>query len=211
MNKVAKIADNAKVFVIDDDDIDRLSLTRSLTRRFFQVIDYVSAEDFLKQVDPLQPGCLVLDIRMPGTSGNELQQQLAQRYIRLPIIFVSGVANVEVATYSMKLGALDVLEKPVDEKRLCELVKQACDSSISSFHKNALCHQMVTRLELLTNKEREVLPHVCAGRTLKEITKVFGVTLATAARHQNRILEKLEAANTTLLVRQFQEADFQAT
>ena len=104
--------------MIDDDDIDRLSLTRSLTRRFFQVIDCASAEDFLRQVDPLQPGCLVLDMRMPDLSGSELQQQLAQRHIRLPIIFVSGLVNVEIATQSMKLGAMEVLEKPVNEKRL---------------------------------------------------------------------------------------------
>ena len=122
----------ATAFVIDDDDVDRLSLSRLLTRRFFQVRSFSSAQAFLEQVDPLQPGCLVLDMRMPGFSGPELQHQLTQRYIRLPIVFVSGLVNVEIATQSMKLGALDVLEKPVDEKRLCETVKAACDLSIAS-------------------------------------------------------------------------------
>jgi two-component system, LuxR family, response regulator FixJ len=195
------------VSIVDDAEYDRFAMARILARVGFQVHEYYDAASFLQQLDVNRVGCAVVDLRMPGMDGAALQRALHDDDLSIPLVLVSGVVTVKIATDAMRLGAIDVLEKPIDQDRLVEIVRQGMEQSHQAIHRRQLAGKVKQELSTLTPKEREVLPFVCSGYSLKEITSHFGFGITTAARHQSRILEKLNSSNPLQLVRKFQLAE----
>lgn len=200
---------NSTVYLVDDSEIDRLAITRILVKAGFQVEQYASAHSFLDSFDPLRVGCLVVDIRMPGLEGPELQQKLKSDGAKTPVIFISGVATVSLAIEAVRLGAIDVLEKPVDSDRLCECVTTGLQLSRAGQERQRIALLTYRELATLTPEEREVLRYVCAGKSLKQISAHFHVDFTTAARHQSRILDKLCSCNPMQLLQKLQAAEFE--
>lgn len=200
---------DAIVYLIDDTETDRLATANVLLKRGLSVQEYADSQSFLKAFDPLRVSCLVVNMRMPGLDGLELQEKLIGAGAKVPIIFISGEATIQFATVVMRMGALDMLEKPVDPERLLECVSNGLDLSREGQQRQEL--RILTRHELneLTPTEREVLPYICAGYSLKQITARFAVNFTTAARYQGRILEKLNSCTPMQLLTKLQSADIE--
>ena len=202
----------ATVHIIEDDEIDREFLSFKLRAFGFDVAEYSSATSFLDALASLPPvGCLVLDLQMPGMNGLELQAEMRERSADFPIVFLSGMAKVADATQAMRNGALDLMEKPPDVDLLCQTLQRGLKLSEDALEAGSALRDIHSQLDKLTPREREVLPYVYQGWSLKEITSHFEFTFATAARHQNRILDKLKVANPTQLVRKLQAANIEIT
>ncbi len=136
---------------------------------------------------------------MPGMSGQDLQDQLNQRQIRLPIIFVSGLVNVSIATRAMRLGATDVLEKPVFPERLFSAVKQSFELAIANKQTDQLKREVKLAINNLTPKERKVMQCLLDGRTMKEMAELCECSIATVARYQTKVLVKMDSLNSAQL------------
>jgi two-component system, LuxR family, response regulator FixJ len=195
------------VAIIDDMEFDRLSMSRILARGGFQIEEYSSAPEFLNKADFSTTHCIIVDYNMPGMDGIAFQRKLRESEHRIPIILVSGVATVPTAVEALRLGASDMFEKPVDAEAFLQAVNKALAFSERLIHRRELADEIRRELEKLTPREREVLPFVCNGYSLKEISTQFGFGFATAARHQSRILAKLHSDSTLQLVQKLQVAD----
>ena len=201
------MASDTTTYIVDDSEFDRFATAKILIKCGLQVEEYADAESFLAAFDPMRVGCLLLDIRMPGFDGPELHERMIAQGVRTPIIFVSGVANIATATEAMRRGAFDVMEKPLDSERLFESVQKALLHSREGLEKQRMSLSTRQELQTLTPKEKEVLPYICAGQSLKQITAKFGVDFTTAARHQSRILDKLNTASPMQLLKKLQQAE----
>lgn len=185
---------NATVFLVDDDAAVRDALRTLLMTEGFAVETYDSAEDFLARYRAAdQPGCLVLDVRMPGLSGLELQKLLVERAINLPIIFLTGHGDIPMSVRALKAGAVDFLEKPADPSLLLARVREAIALDQRRRAAEANTAALRSRCARLTPREREVLVQVAAGKTSKEIARLLGISPRTVEVHRARIMEKLEA------------------
>lgn len=180
-----------EVLVIDDDQAVRESLVLLLESAGFKAESFASAEDYLATHFPGRAGCLVLDVRMPGMQGPELQVELERRGICLPILFLSAHGDIPLAVRSIKAGALDFLTKPVDGELLIERVQQA-------FARNAQAHGC---LDILTARERQVLRLAVTGLSNKAIACRLGISHRTVEAHRARVFEKTGAANLLELAR----------
>lgn len=189
------------VFVVDDEAAQRRALKRLLGAHEFAVHCFESAEAFLAGYDPAQSGCLLLDLRMPGASGLELQQELRRRGAELPIVFLTGHADVPTSVYSMKLGAVDVLQKPVNEAQLLEALQRALTLDASRRRKAGELDADRARLATLTAREREVLDLVLAGRSNKQVAFALGIAERTVKLHRSRAIAKLGGASLPDVVR----------
>ncbi len=189
------------VFVVDDDDAVRDSLRWLMRSVGLSVETFSSAQSFLDGYDRSVPGCLVLDIRMPGMSGLDLQEKLAGEGVALPVIVISGHADVPMAVRALKAGAFDFIEKPFNDQLLLDCVQRAIDVDLMQRREAADREQIVTRLELLTPRELEVLDLVVKGTPNKLISRELGVTLKTVEAHRARVMEKLQAGSAAELVR----------
>jgi len=189
------------VYVVDDDDSVRNAVSRLLRIEGLDVRPHQSAETFLAQHDPAGYGCIVLDIAMPGLSGPALQEVLAQRGNDMPIIFLTGRADIPTCASVMKLGAIDFLTKPVDRDVLVAAVGRALDKDAGT--REARCLRLTTqgRLATLTAREREVLQHVIAGRLNKQIAAELGTAEKTVKVHRARGMEKMCVRSVAELVR----------
>jgi two-component system response regulator FixJ len=189
------------VFVVDDDP-SALKATCFLIESFrLRAVGYPSAQQFLDAYDPAQPGCLVLDMRMPGMSGLELQRQLAATGASLPIIMLSGHGDVASCSQAFRAGAIDFLEKPVSDDVLLKRLKEAIAQDAKTRRARQDHPQFFARLALLTPREREVMDLVAQGLTMKQIAMEFGISIQTASKHRIRLLEKLGFANDIELVK----------
>ncbi len=153
------------VFVVDDDHAVRRFLCGLIASVDLRVEAYASAREFLDAYEPGRPGCLLLDIRMPGMSGLELQKELAERAIGLPVIILTGHGNVQVAVHAMKAGAVDFIEKPFNNELLLDRIQKAVAKSVDAGSTRVKRDQIMGRVELLTPRERQVLDMVVAGET----------------------------------------------
>jgi two-component system response regulator FixJ len=188
------------VFLVDDDASARKSLKFLVESIGLEVETYDSAIDYLEAYDPDKAGCLVLDVRMPRMSGLELQQKLATSGIRIPIIFVSGHADIDMASRAFRAGAFDFVEKPVNNQELLERIQQAIERD-ASWRKDARRDDEVQmRLDRLTPREREVLELILDGKTIKQLAFHFEISIQTAAKHRARILDKMRCQNDVELV-----------
>jgi len=190
----------ATVFVVDDDDAVRDALKLLLETSGMRVEDYASAAQFLDAFTEERGGCLVLDVKMPGMSGLELQQLLVERGSTLPVIFLTGHGDVPMSVRAFKAGAADFLEKPIDQGALLERVRDALGNDAARRARDAERRAANARLDRLTPREREVLARVVAGRTSKEIARELGVSPRTVEVHRARIMEKVRVESLPQLV-----------
>jgi RNA polymerase sigma factor (sigma-70 family) len=188
------------VYVVDDDDALRDSLRWLLESAGYKVSAHATAERFLLAYRPGMAGCLVLDVRMPGASGLELQQELMRRAATLPIIFVTGHGDVPMAVEAVKNGAFHFLEKPFKDEQLLRLIDQASRQSVpATEHAQRLC--AAARLATLTQREREVMDLVVQGRKNKQIADDLGISIKTVEAHRARAMEKMDVSSVAELVR----------
>jgi two-component system response regulator FixJ len=188
------------VFVVDDDKAVRDSLTLFLASAGLAVEVFASADAFLAGYAPDRPGCLVLDIRMAGISGIELQEKLAAEGAILPIIFITGHANVPTAVRALKAGAVDFVEKPFNNQELLERIHRALE-------RDARCRavldergEILRRMARLTPREREVMDLVVEGCSNKMAADRLGISERTVEIHRARVMEKMESASLAHLV-----------
>ena len=194
------------VHVVDDDAAVRTALARLLASDGHAVECFESADAFLSRRDPRAHGCLVLDIAMPGLNGLALQHALVDNGCHLPIVFLSGAADVPLCIEAMKLGAFDFLTKPVDDTVLLQAVARALDRDLAV--EEALARRTATEglLATLTPRENEVLAHVMAGRLNKQIAGDLGIAEKTIKVHRARGMEKMHVRSVAELVRLVERA-----
>ena len=189
------------VYVVDDDLLVREALARLLRSADYQVSAFESAEAFLTGRVPGAPGCLLLDVGLPGVDGLALQQALAADAAALPVIFLTGRGDVPTCARAMKSGALDFLTKPVQDEVLFAAVDKALERDLEQRGALAYRAQTESRLATLTPREREVLMHVMAGRLNKQIAADLGTAEKTIKVHRARGMEKMQVRSVAELVR----------
>jgi two-component system response regulator FixJ len=190
----------ATVFVVDDDPAVRKSLETLLKSVGMNVETFCSAQEFLAGYDPARPGCLVLDVRMPGMSGLELQRTLRDRGLDIPIIIVTGHGDVPVAVRALKDGALEFLEKPFSKQILLEHISEALKRDAAGRDRREHHEEIAARLALLTDRERQVMDLVVAGKVSKEIAVALGLSKKTVDVHRAHVMQKLKLESVAELV-----------
>jgi FixJ family two-component response regulator len=188
------------VFIVDDAREVRTALARVLTAFGYQVRSFESAERFLAEHDADVPGCLLLDICMPGLSGLELQHSLATSSCARPIVFLTGAGDVKMSVHAMKEGAVDFLTKPIDNRQLFAAVEQALQRDAEQRLKGTIRSMICHRLETLTPRERQVMSHVIRGRLNKQIAAELGTGEKTVKVHRARMMSKMLARSVAELV-----------
>ena len=196
------------VFVVDDDESVRTALKRLLKSAGHKVITFSCAEDFFEHDHRFDvSGCLVLDIRMPGLSGLELQNQMAAAGINIPIIFITGHGNVPASVRAMKAGAVDFLEKPFDDLALLDAIHRAIAKDTRAKQAQAKIREINQRVASLTPREREVFTLVVTGMLNKQIAFELGTCEKTIKVHRARVMQKMFAESFADLVRLSEKAD----
>ena len=189
------------VFIVDDDEAVRNSLRLLVKSVGLSATALVSAQEFLASYDPLQPGCLVLDVRMPGMSGLELQQQLNLRGAVIPVIFITGHGDVPMAVAAMQQGAFDFLQKPFRDQDLMDRIQRALDKDRANRAELGERSLIREHHETLTPREREVLALVTSGKANKVMAADLGLSQRTIEIHRARVMEKMGASSLAHLVR----------
>ncbi len=189
------------VHVVEDDDDTRRATARLLSAAGYAVQTYASAAEFLAQMPIAQPGCLVLDVRLPGTSGLELHEMLARATDVLPVIFVTGHGDIPMSVRAIKGGAVDFLTKPVAGDVLLAAIAQALVRDARQREVRAREREVLTRYERLTPREREVFAHLISGQLNKQVAFDLGTTERTIKAHRHSIMQKLEANSIADLIR----------
>jgi FixJ family two-component response regulator len=190
-----------KVFLVDDDPGMRDSIRMLMKSVGLPLVSYATAQEFLAGYDPEHAGCLLLDVRMPGMSGLELLQMMPARGIHLPVIILTGHADVPMAVRAMKGGAVEFLEKPFNDQLLLDRIHQAVASNLKYRERLAERNAMAARVALLTPRERQVLELLMAGKANKTIALELGISRKTLDIHRSKIMQKMEAESLTDLVR----------
>ena len=189
------------VFVVDDDDGVRTSLGILLDSAGYRAVPFSSAADFLAQYDPVRPGCLLLDMRMPGMTGMELIQELARRGSFLPVIFITGHGDVPMAVEAMKAGAFDFLQKPFSPRDLLERIERALAADTEARHVLSRTEELRQRYATLTPREKEVMSLIVAGHANKVIAMDLKLSERTVEIHRARVMEKMATRSVAHLVR----------
>jgi len=189
------------VFVVDDEPSVRRSLTRLLASAGYTVEAFASAREFLARAPYAGPCCLVLDVRMPGLSGLELQETLAAAGRRMSIVFVTGHVDVPMSVRAMKRGAADLLTKPVDDKVLLAAIQRALAKDVADLGEEARVADVRKRVKLLSPRETEVFALVVTGMLNKQIASALGISEKTIKVHRARVMEKMRAGSVAELVR----------
>jgi FixJ family two-component response regulator len=192
------------VYVVDDDESVRRGLSRLLRSAGLSVETFPSAQAFLSRDLPDRPACLVLDVRMPGLSGLDLQAALKQAGRPMPIVFISGQSDVPVSVRAMKEGALDFLQKPFDEDQLLSAIAGALARGRTARALRDESAVVRQRFETLTPRERQVLGQVIAGLLNKQIAANLGAAEKTIKIHRGRVMQKMAAGSVADLVRMAQ-------
>jgi RNA polymerase sigma factor (sigma-70 family) len=191
----------AEVFVVDDDPSVQRALRRLLTTNGLQARIFCSAEEFLDQGASVPAvGCLVLDVQMPGLNGMDLQAELQQRGMRLPIVFITAQATVPMSVQAMKQGAVDFLQKPFDSQTLIATIRKAIARSRQDAAVEHECLDLEQRVESLSLREREVFRLVVKGLLNKQIAAELGVVEKTVKVHRARVMQKMRAGSLAELV-----------
>ena len=181
------------VYVVDDDEAVRDSLQWLLEGKDYRVRCFDSAESFLSRYDPREVACLIVDIRMGGMTGLELQSRLVDARSPLPIVFITGHGDVPMAVDTMKKGAMDFIQKPFKEEQLVGLVERMLEHAKSTFSEHQQAVSRDALLAKLTLRESQVLERIVAGRLNKQIADDLGISIKTVEAHRANIMEKLNA------------------
>jgi RNA polymerase sigma factor (sigma-70 family) len=195
------------VYLVDDEYAVRDSLALLIESAGLTVRSFASALDFLNDYDPLQPGCLLLDVRMPTMSGLELQVELARREIAIPIIFISGHAGIPDSAKAFRAGAVDFLEKPFDNGLLLERIAEAIKKDFADREQRIEHHKIQNILDHLTAREQEVLSLIVSGHSNKAMAKILGISNRTVEAHRARIMEKTQANSLAELMAMIAHVD----
>ena len=188
------------IHVVDDDESLRTALLRLLDAAGFKARGYASVGDFLLQLPPDGPGCVLLDVRMPGPSGLDLQAALLRQGNTLPVVFLTGYADVAASVQAMKSGAVDFLTKPVDENTLTEAVDKAIIKQSEMQRQRTLTKSVQERLATLTRREREVMQQVMTGAMNKQIAVQLGISEKTVKVHRAHVMQKMHTSSAAELV-----------
>ena len=194
-------SDSDIVHVVDDDEAMRDSMAFLLRAENFQVKTYAAATNFLDALPQIKAGCVVTDVRMPGMNGIELLQRLREMKVSLPVIVVSGHGDVPLAVEAMKTGALDFIEKPFDDEVFLHAVRMALSTHAVDSQREAQKATINSRLESLSNREREVLEGLVAGHPNKTIAFDLGISPRTVEIYRANVMEKMQAKSLSELVR----------
>ena len=190
-----------RVFVVDDNPGVRRSLSRLLRSAGFEPLAFGSGEEFLSQLPVDASGCLILDVSMPGLDGLALQREISSRGNGLAIVFLTGHGDIPKSVHAMKSGAVDFLTKPVDDEVLLAAVRQGLEAERSGRQARHEVAEIESHLASLTEREREVLDGVVAGRLNKQIAGDLGITEKTVKVHRARVMAKMAVSSLAELVR----------
>lgn len=194
-------AADAMVFVVDDDVGMRESLKSLIRSVGLRVETFASAQDFLRSTRPEVPGCLVLDVRLPGLSGLDLQKRMAEVELEIPIVFISGHGDIPMSVRAMKAGAIEFLTKPFRDQDLLDAVQQAIERDRNAREQRAEIAELRSRYRRLTPREREVMALVATGLLNKQIAGELGTSEASVKVHRQHVMEKMQAGSLAALVR----------
>jgi len=195
------ILSEAVVFVVDDDELIRDSLEQLVKSVGLKVETFSSAQAFLDTDLPNKPGCLVLDIRMPGMSGLDLQDELEKRDFSIPIIFITGHGTVPMSVRAMKAGAVDFLQKPFEDQELLDTIHHTIEQNINTRLEQAEIKEIEQRVKSLTLREHEILALVADGMLNKQIAYDLKMSENTVKTHRARIMRKMEVESLAGLVK----------
>ena len=197
------------VFIVDDDPQVCESLRLMVESAGLEAKTYLSAESFLDGYSdgPSSPRCMVLDVRMPGLSGLGLQQILAAKSLKMPIIMISGCADIPMAVQAMSAGALDFLEKPFSRRAMLTRIQEAIDRDANARRQGVRKAELMARVEKLSARQREVLELLVAGKHSKQIAGELGIGEKTVAKHRAGVLERMQVDNVVELVRLMADAE----
>jgi FixJ family two-component response regulator len=201
----------ANVFVIDDDEEVRASIQRLLKTVGLQGQTFARAQDFLQLKTPEVPSCLVLDVRLPGMSGLEVQRQLVAAGINIPIIFISAHADVDMAVRAMKLGAVEFLTKPFRPQELVDVIQQTLQRDAARLREQGDTVALQQRYGTLTARERQVMDLFASGLSTKQMASKLGVTEVTAAVHRGHVMQKMHAGSPAELGRMAEKLNLSST
>jgi two-component system response regulator FixJ len=196
------------VFVVDDDQAMRNSLKWLIESIGMNVETYDSADAFIEGYYPGRSGCLLLDVRMPGMSGLDLQEHFLRENIRIPIIIITGHGDVQMAVRAMKAGAVDFIEKPFNDEILLDSIRNALTLDQELRNEQAQRAEIAARLAHLTPRELEVMGMVTSGQSNKEIATRLGVSAKTVEAHRARVMDKMQADSLADLVKMAMLANF---
>lgn len=194
------------VYVVDDDEAARANVRRLAESVGVSVETYSTPDEFLRYCRITHPGCLVLDVRLPGLSGLALQERLVKQHVDIPVIFVTSYGDVPTAVQAVKKGAMDFIEKPFHDHYLLERIQEALEIDAEAQRARDRRNAAVERFGLLTKREREVLDRVVAGAPNKAIALDLGISQKTVEFHRSRIMSKIGASCVADLVRFVMEA-----
>ena len=201
MIEQARPSDRPTVFVIDDDPSVRDALHSLIRSVALNVQSFASTEDFIRASRPEAPGCIVLDVRLPGRSGLDFQHELIKSKIRLPVIFISGHGDVPMSVRAIKAGAIEFLTKPFREQDLLDAIQEGIERDRDQRRTEAAADELQQRFANLTLREREVMNHVVSGRPNKQIAGTLRLSEFTVKVHRGHVMKKMKARSLADLVR----------
>ena len=192
---------DATVFVVDDDGAMRVALMNLIRSVGLRVELFASAQEFLRSKLPDVPSCLILDVRLPGLSGLDLQRRTGDAGIEIPIVFITGHGDIPMSVRAMKAGAVEFLTKPFRDQDLLDAIQQALERDSKARDQRAALEELRSRFASLTSREREVMKRVVAGLLNKQIGAELGTSETTVKIHRHQVMEKMGAGSVPELVR----------
>jgi FixJ family two-component response regulator len=197
-------------YVVDDDESIRTLWRWLMESNGIAVRTFVTADEFICAYRVGEPGCLVLDLNLPGMSGLELQRYLRQEGIEIPVVFVTGHGDVPAAVTALKGGAVDFIEKPFSYKAVLAIIRKAFDRDRETRARRARCEEVSARFASLTDRERDVMRRIAEGKLNKVIAAELGISIKTVEFHRGRLMEKMAVSSVAELVQSLMQLDGEA-